>query len=267
PIPISNELYQELLYKKKNNNFIDNDNKNLLNNSLYIKLCHCIKKIFLKNKFLKNIFNIKRKYNEYPICINSIYKKRNFKPPTDSKTKCYNNFNWYKLINDINKRKTKSKTKKKKHKGGEIMYNSNIGPVIENGFIGPTPPNKLVIKDNTQIACFNDFIKHPASQWPNRYECPDRRCDYWAGKRKKSSLKKKIKNKLGGNCNKCTMKTNLANCITNDQMENKALPTNSGKFNQLNYGKQLAKGLQGKQNNTNWNTWMKNHNNFWWASN
>ena len=53
--------------------------------------------------------------------------------------------------------------------------------------------------------------------------------------------------------------------LTNNKMIVKALPSNSGKYNQLKYGEKLALGLY--PDSKNWKSWMKNHDNYYWASN
>jgi len=276
PIPLSETLYKKLIKDKKKNEYIDKDDEILLENSLYIKLCHCIQKLFLKNKFLKDMFNMEIDKNiQYPICTDSIYKQRGFELPKDSIKNCSKNFDWYKLINNIQKSKTthtrnilkkkknKSSTKKRKKKelkGGDVLKINPEGSTLQYGHIGPIVPNKTIIRDNNEIACFNSFKKHPATQWPNRFACPDRRCDYWAGKKKKNKMIKKLKTKkkqMGGNSS--------ITDLTNNKMILKALPSNSGKYNQLKYGEKLALGLY--PDSKNWKSWMKNHDNYYWASN
>ena len=94
PIPISEEEYQNLLERNKKRKLRGRP-KQLLEKCLYIKYCHCIKKIYYKNLFKKKILD-KNPPSEYAICMSSIYKKRNIKPPPKASYKCRETFNWYK---------------------------------------------------------------------------------------------------------------------------------------------------------------------------
>jgi hypothetical protein len=159
PIPITDEFYSELIDKKKNNRPMTEEEKGLLDNSLYIKLCYCTKKMFLKSKFVKDVFNKEENINNYAICTNSIYKQRGLNPPNSAIRNCSKNFKWLKKNDYI-----------KKQKGG--------------GNIGSTPPNKEIIQNNNTNSCFNNFEKQPVTNWPNRFACPSNKCNNWAGGKK-----------------------------------------------------------------------------------
>ena len=73
---VSKKRYNMLLQKKKRTK---KENKDL-DRALFVSYCKCIKKI----KYAKDY-----KYGEeYPICMNSIYKQRGIKPPKDVTKKC-----------------------------------------------------------------------------------------------------------------------------------------------------------------------------------
>jgi hypothetical protein len=97
-------------YKKKLYDYIKNKNKSNktptdikldkeMEEVLQKKLCYCIKKITLKNIFLKNFLDINTKYKPYGLCINSIYKKRGLKMPKDTIGECKIKYAWYRVNN------------------------------------------------------------------------------------------------------------------------------------------------------------------------
>ena len=97
-------------YKKKLYDYIKNKNKPNKTDSdkrldkqmeevLQKKLCYCIKKITLKNIFLKNFLDINTKYKPYGLCINSIYNKRGLKMPKDTIGECKIKYAWYRVNN------------------------------------------------------------------------------------------------------------------------------------------------------------------------
>lgn len=246
PIPISENLYSELIQKKSAKEFLTKDEEELLNNSLYIKLCHCTKKLFLKSKFIKNIFNKKNDINTYAICTSSVYNNRGLKAPPSATRNCQKNFKWLRGLSS-----------KKKQKGGSKSCSI--------AHIGADPPNKEIIKNNDITSCFNSFETHTPPTWPNIYACPSKKCNYWAGG-KISLKKKKIKNKKskkGGRINKCNLNNVDIINVTNNSLEKYARPSNSGKYNQLDYASKIAKNFQ-NGNNNNWNSWIKSHDNYWW---
>tara|TARA_Y100000991_G_C21648514_1_gene211374 strand:- start:69 stop:458 length:390 start_codon:yes stop_codon:yes gene_type:complete len=124
--------------------------------------------MFLKSKFLKDVMNIDDKVNNYAICTNSVYKQRNIELPENATRNCTKNFKWLKKTDYI-----------KKQKGG-----TNVGIY---------PPNKEIIKNNNVTSCFNSFEKEPALNWPNRFACPSKKCNNWAGGKKSIKNKKYIK--------------------------------------------------------------------------
>tara|TARA_Y100001933_G_C18931557_1_gene535530 strand:- start:127 stop:1239 length:1113 start_codon:yes stop_codon:yes gene_type:complete len=105
PIPVSSETYNNLINKRKNGT-ISSDENLLLEQSLHIKLCHCIKKMFLQSKFQKDVLGINSEYNSkknpYALCTHSVYKQRNMQPLSKAAIKCRDTFRWYRK-NDLNK--------------------------------------------------------------------------------------------------------------------------------------------------------------------
>ena len=97
-------------YKKKLYDYIKNKNKpnktdadkrldKQMEEALQKKLCYCIKKLTLKNIFLKNFLDINTKYKPYGLCINSIYQKRGLKMPKDAIGECKVKYAWYRVNN------------------------------------------------------------------------------------------------------------------------------------------------------------------------
>jgi|TARA_B100002051_G_scaffold267392_1_gene295798 hypothetical protein len=74
---ISNKNYKRLLSKKR----MTKKEKTQLDRALFVKYCRCVKKLKYTNKK-------KQRGREYPICINSIYKKRHKKVPKELQKKC-----------------------------------------------------------------------------------------------------------------------------------------------------------------------------------
>lgn len=95
PIEISEEIYKELLTKKKNNIISDSEDM-ALSEALNCKYCHCVKSLYLKNQFMKYIVNKEPEYNPYAICMTSIYKNRNITPPEKVSFSCRDKYQWYK---------------------------------------------------------------------------------------------------------------------------------------------------------------------------
>ena len=96
PINITNKRYYSLIKKYKSNT-ITKAEKKILHNALNIKYCHCIKSLYLLENF--NIFINEDKssdYNRYAICMSSIYKNRNIKPPFKVSYSCREKYKWYK---------------------------------------------------------------------------------------------------------------------------------------------------------------------------
>jgi hypothetical protein len=94
PINISEKKYKDLIRQKKTGTLSKSDSQ-LLNESLHIKLCHCIKKLYIKNLINKEFFNTPIKYNPYAICTSSVYNKRGLKSPYRAVRDCKKKYNWY----------------------------------------------------------------------------------------------------------------------------------------------------------------------------
>ena len=56
---------------------------------------------------------------------------------------------------------------------------------------------------------------------------------------------------------------NLLRLVSVTSAKSVVLPSNSGKYNQLDYASKIAQNFQ-NGNNNNWNSWMKKHDNYWW---
>ena len=74
---ISKKKYKQLLTKKRSKKKMTKKQKKLLNDSMYIQYCKCLKH-----------FEYKKDKRGYPICMSSVYKKRKVKPPKNASTKC-----------------------------------------------------------------------------------------------------------------------------------------------------------------------------------
>ena len=77
-IGMSKSKYKTLVNRKKNKKNISLRNKKKLDHALFVQYCKCLKKFKFSKK--ENI--------GYPICMNSIYKKRQFKPPKNASRIC-----------------------------------------------------------------------------------------------------------------------------------------------------------------------------------
>lgn len=98
PIRITNKRYYSLIDKYKDGS-ITKKEKKILHNALNIKYCHCVKSLFIKESFdtfIKGNNKKDDKYNRYAICMSSIYKNRNIKPPFKVSYSCREKYNWYK---------------------------------------------------------------------------------------------------------------------------------------------------------------------------
>jgi len=98
-IDISEKEYKRLILLKKQDLIVNPIDKNILDKAMHIKLCHCIKKLYIKDIIVQNFINKNPKYNPYAICTSSIYNKRNIKTPPCAARNCSKMFNWYKDIN------------------------------------------------------------------------------------------------------------------------------------------------------------------------
>ena len=82
-LSISKKKYYTLVNKRKRKKKISLKEKKQLDNSLYVKYCQCLKQFESKDEATKG----------YPICMNSIYKNRGFKPPKNASKNCKLTFN------------------------------------------------------------------------------------------------------------------------------------------------------------------------------
>ena len=94
PMPISDDEYKDLI-RRNNKRKLRGKPGKLLEKCLFIKYCHCIKKIYYKNLFKRQILG-KNPISEYAICMSSVYKNRKIKPPHKASYKCRDTFSWYK---------------------------------------------------------------------------------------------------------------------------------------------------------------------------
>ena len=96
PIKISEKKYLDLIKQYKDKT-ITKKNSKILSEAMNVKYCHCLKKIYLKNQFTKYIINSdKSSISGYPLCMSSIYNKRNIKPPFKVSHSCREKYKWYK---------------------------------------------------------------------------------------------------------------------------------------------------------------------------
>ena len=78
-MPFSKKKYRKLLTKKR----LSKQEKKNLDKALFVQYCKCLKQ-----------FKFKRKESlGYPVCMNSIYKKRGKKPPKNASRLCNRIFN------------------------------------------------------------------------------------------------------------------------------------------------------------------------------
>ena len=94
-INLTDKRYRNLIKKYEKNNLNDIE-MNLLMEALNIKYCKCVKKLYLKNLFEKDIMSKEETYNPYAVCINSIYKNRKIVPPKKISYSCREKYDWYK---------------------------------------------------------------------------------------------------------------------------------------------------------------------------
>ena len=80
---ISEKKYKKLISMRKSKQKMSSKDNKLLNDSLYVKYCKCLKKLEFTNKNKRS----------YPICMNSVYKNRGFKPPFNASRRCNKTFN------------------------------------------------------------------------------------------------------------------------------------------------------------------------------
>ena len=82
-LAISEKKYNQLISQRRSKKKMTSKDKKLLDNALYVKYCKCLKKFEF----------IKKDKRGYPICMNSVYKNRQFKPPKDASKRCGLTFN------------------------------------------------------------------------------------------------------------------------------------------------------------------------------
>ena len=85
-LSISKKKYKQLISKKrskKKNTTLTSKEKKQLDDALYVKYCKCLKQFESKGEYSKG----------YPICMNSVYKNRGFKPPQNASRNCKKVFN------------------------------------------------------------------------------------------------------------------------------------------------------------------------------
>jgi hypothetical protein len=80
-LSISKKKYNQLLKKRRLKKKLTKKQTKLLNDSLYIQYCRCLR-----------AFEYKKDKRGYAICMNSVYKKRNSKPPKNASNKCKQKF-------------------------------------------------------------------------------------------------------------------------------------------------------------------------------
>jgi len=77
---ISKTKYTELIKKRQHNKKLTLNERKQLDHALFINYCSCVKSL----KYDKKV----KDFLEYPVCMNSIYKKRGFKAPKGVTAKC-----------------------------------------------------------------------------------------------------------------------------------------------------------------------------------
>jgi len=82
-LTISENKYKHLVSLRKSKKKMSSKNKKLLDDALYVKYCKCLKEFEFTRKDVRG----------YPICMNSVYKNRGFKPPRNASKRCSNVFN------------------------------------------------------------------------------------------------------------------------------------------------------------------------------
>ena len=80
-LKISEKPYQELVSMKKSKKKMSLKDKKSLDSALYAKYCMCLQKLERGDA------------NPYPICMNSVYLNRGYKPPKNASRNCNVVFN------------------------------------------------------------------------------------------------------------------------------------------------------------------------------
>ena len=78
---LSQSKYKFLIQKRQHHKKLSHGERKQLDRELLKKYCSCVKKLKYNESLPKNI--------EYPVCLNSIYKKRGFKSPKRVSRRCY----------------------------------------------------------------------------------------------------------------------------------------------------------------------------------
>ena len=81
-LKITEQTYKKLLKKQKSKRKMTKKENKILNDSMYIKYCKCLRS-----------FEYTKERRGYPICMNSIYKQRNIKPPRHASKQCNEIYN------------------------------------------------------------------------------------------------------------------------------------------------------------------------------
>ena len=82
-LSISEKKYKQLISQKRGKKKMTSKDKKLLNDALYVKYCRCLKDFEFRKKDKRG----------YPICMNSVYKNRQIKPPKNASRRCSLTFN------------------------------------------------------------------------------------------------------------------------------------------------------------------------------
>ena len=82
-IGMSKKKYRSLIARKKSKKKMSSKNKKKLDHALFVQYCKCLKQFKFRNE--ENL--------GYPVCMNSVYKNRKFKPPKNASRLCNQIFN------------------------------------------------------------------------------------------------------------------------------------------------------------------------------
>jgi len=77
-LTISETKYKQLISQRRSKQKMILRDKKLLDDALYVKYCKCLKGFEFKKQGKRG----------YPICMNSVYKNRGFKPPRNASKLC-----------------------------------------------------------------------------------------------------------------------------------------------------------------------------------
>ena len=82
-LSISEKKYKQLIQQRRSKKKMTSKDRKILDEALYVKYCKCLKKFEFTRKDKRG----------YPICMNSVYKNRGFKPPKNASRNCNKIFN------------------------------------------------------------------------------------------------------------------------------------------------------------------------------